>query len=335
MITDLHIIAEAGTNHGGRLPTAIRLADVAAQAGADSVKFQIIYPDGLYLPRICRDGHTSRNDVFEQRRAGSMVDDDYRRLASHCKDADVPMAASIFDQRGLDLLCELDSPFIKIASCDLNYSGLLRAVAERGRKMIVSTGMSSLGEIEKAIEEIFAAGHQDVVLMHCVSVYPCPVELMNLSFIDTLKTAFGLPVGISDHTESSVAGAAAIAKGATWVEKHVTLDRSAQGFDHVYAMEPTPFRDYVQDLRAVAAACAKPQNKVSQSEAEVRQRARRSLYAARDLEEGDILREDDVLIVRPEGRFAPDDLPLILGRRLARAVHAFEELSPSVLALEE
>jgi sialic acid synthase SpsE len=148
-----------------------------------------------------------------------------------------------------------------------------------------------------------------------------------LTFIDTIYSAFGLPVGLSDHTESSLAAVIGVSKGVTWIEKHFTLDRSLPGFDHAYAMEPDDFAAYVKDIRASEAACQQKIDKIGEAESVVKSRARRSLYASRNLEAGEILGIDDVLIVRPENALAPNDLNKILGKQLARSVQQYEPLS--------
>lgn len=327
MSSDVHIIAEAGTNHNGRTEVAERLIDVAAGAGADSVKFQIIFPDGLYLPKVYVEGRLTDNAVFQKRLAGMLPNGAFARLADHCRARGIRLSASVFDVRGIDLLCALDAPYLKIASCDLNNSRLLVQAAERGKRLVISTGMATLGEIERAVADVTAAGAEDIVLMHCVSEYPCPTERMNLGFIRTLSAAFGLPVGLSDHTESSLAAAAAVAMGVTWIEKHFTLDRSAEGFDHAYAMEPTGLEQYVRDVRAVSRACVPRPAKVGPGEAHVRTRARRSLYARRALDEGQMVTEADVLVVRPEGPLAPNDIDRVLGRVVRRPISQYEPLS--------
>jgi len=322
----VHLIAEAGTNHAGRRETAEELVRVAQQSGANSVKFQIIYPEGLYLPEFFQNGNYVANEVFEKRRAAMLSDDDWRRVHEFTRAQGLPFSASVFDRRGLALLDEFDAPYIKIASCDLNNTPFLCEAAALGRRLIVSTGMSTLAEVEAAVTAIFKEGPADLVLMHCVSMYPCPVAQMNLAFIDALRCAFGIPVGLSDHTESSLAVAIAIAKGVTWIEKHITLDRTAVGFDHAYAMEPASFAAYVKDVRASEAACRPQVNKVQPAEANVRQRARRALYAARDLGPGETLSETDFLIVRPEGPLRPDEATRVVGARTNRGFKRFEPL---------
>lgn len=322
----LHIIAEAGTNHGGDYAKAVQLAQIAQRAGADSVKYQVIYPEGLYLPKFYQEQGYEDNEVFKQRSKAMLSDEAYVQLRQACEELQIPFSASVFDQRGIDLLVKLNAPYIKIASCDLNNIPLLVKAAETGKKLIISTGMSSLADIDYAVEQIFRTGNHNLVLMHCVSVYPCPTELTNLSFIQTLKTAFGLPVGFSDHTENSVAAAIAVSMGVSWIEKHFTYDRKAEGFDHAYAMEPEAFEGYIHDLRQAERACTFASQKLSEQERVVRSRARRALYAARDLSLGETLTDADLLIVRPEGPLEPKNNTLIVGKVLNKPVKQYQPL---------
>jgi sialic acid synthase SpsE len=322
----LHIIAEAGTNHGGKLELGRRLVDIGAAGGADSIKFQVIYPEGLYLPRFYRDGRYEDSEVYQRRERGQLSDQDLERLAAYSRERRLAFGASVFDRRGLDLLDRLDADYIKIASCDLNHSALLRAAAERGRRLIVSTGMSSLGEIERAVVELSRGGAPELVLMHCVSVYPCPTALMNLGFLEVLHQAFGLPLGLSDHTEEALAATVAVAKGVVWIEKHITYDRAAEGFDHAYAMEPAAFQEYVAQVRRAAEANRVRWPKVGPEEETVKARARRALYAACDLQAGEVLSADQVLVVRPAGPLEPDALPGLLGRPTLRPIRRYEAL---------
>lgn len=328
----VHIIAEAGTNHNGSVATGESLIDVAVNCGANSVKFQMLFPEGLYVPKIYESGRYEESAVFCKRRELALAADDYRQLASACRMRSIPFSTSVFDRAGVDLLDELNPPYIKIASCDLNHSALLEYAAGRGRTLIVSTGMSTLAEIEQAVKDITATGHDDIVLMHCVSVYPCPLERANLSFIDTLKSTFGLEIGFSDHTRSSLAAVIAVSKGVTFIEKHITLDRCSPGFDHAYAAEPGVFADYIKDIRSAESACAPQSEKVGALEQEVRGRARRGLFAARDVAAGAVLTEQDVLVVRPAGPLAPNDVHQILGQRVVRPIDQYEPLSADMFA---
>lgn len=324
MTQPVHIVAEAGTTHEGDPETALRLVDIARDAGADSIKFQFINPPGLYLPRLRVSGVLEDNPAIAARQAQVIAQKDWRRIAARAREARIPFSASIFDQVSLEQLMELDPPYIKLASADTNNDGLIERVAATGRKILISTGMSDLGEVEHMVETLSRVGAKDVVILHCVSAYPCNPALANLRFIETLKTAFGLPVGFSDHTETSVASIAAVALGATWLEKHFTYDRSAKGFDHAYAMEPDMLKAYVADVRSAEAALTPRVPKVGEAEATVKQRARRALWAATDLPAGHVVSEADVLVVRPAGPLTPVDLPAILDRKLARSVAASE-----------
>lgn len=329
----LHVIAEAGTNHAGSLDLGRRLVDIARGAGAHSVKFQVIYPEGLYLPELPTPGGYAANEVFQKRAAMMLSDDEWRRLAAYAAEQGIPMSASVFDERGIALLDELDAPYLKFASCDLNNSRLLKQGAATGRPIILSTGMATLGEIERAVTDVLATGHRDVWLMHCVSAYPATLDQMNLGMIATLRAAFGLPVGLSDHTETSHAATMAIALGARFFEKHCTYDRAADGFDHAYAMEPGGLAAYVADVTAAAAAMTPGERKLRASEVQLKPRARRGLHAARDLAVGERITEADIVVVRPEGPLGPNDLPLIVGAEVRMPIRRLEAIHPASIAV--
>src|SRR5690606_17195681 len=229
---------------------------------------------------------------------------------------------------GLDLLSSLNPPYIKIASCDLNNIRFLRQVAETGRKVVLSTGMSTLKDIEKSVNEIEKSGNlQNFVLLHCVSVYPAKVEQTNMPFLSKLKSTFGLEVGFSDHTGDSLAAVMALSLGATWFEKHFTTDRTQEGLDHAYAMEEDGFTKYVEDLRAAEQALVPIPDKISEAERYTRKRARRSLYASRDMEVGELISDDDILCVRPEGVMDADEIDLIIGKRLTSPIKQYSPFS--------
>lgn len=331
----IKIIAEAGTNHNGDLGTALELVEAAKKAGADCVKFQIIYPEHLYVGKIMIDGEMRDNPVIDERRKFMLEDQDYHVLAKRCRDIGIAFSASVFDRLGVDLLVQLGVPFIKIASVDLNNLALLRYAGATGLKIILSTGFSTFDEINRSVDEIEKAGCQDLVIMHCVSVYPSSLRMSNLQFLDQLETAFPYPLGFSDHSPTSMASAIACAKGVTWFEKHITLSKKQEGFDHRYALEPDEFAQYVQDLSDTREACALHEEKLTKEELEVSLRARRSLYAGRDMQAGEVLAAPDVLIVRPSGYFAASDIDVVIGRRLSRDIKQYENLKPNHLSEEK
>jgi sialic acid synthase SpsE len=329
----VHIIAEAGSNYNGSVALGRKLNAAAAAAGADSVKYQIIFTDALYRPGDYAYGHYDIEEVRRIRKAGELRAEQWRELCEDARRAGIEFSASVFDTRGLDILCELDPPYIKTASCDLNNLRFLREVAERGRKMVVSTGMSSLQDIEKAVATLDKGGIRGdkLVLLHCVSAYPAPLDETNLSFLQTLRSAFGTAVGFSDHTLGREAACAAVALGASWLEKHFTVDRSLPGFDHKHSMEPDGLREYVKAVRGVEASMAPRTEKIGAAEAYTRQRARRGLYVARALPSGHALRQEDIVALRPESAYPADALDSLVGCRLRRDLNAFEPLSPAVL----
>lgn len=321
----VHIIAEAGTNHGGCLNTALNLARIGKDSGADSVKFQIIYPEGLYLPQLFNDGKYDKNEVFQMRQSMMMTDKEWGELSNFCQELQLPISASVFDVRGLMLLNSWDPPYFKIASCDLNYGELLREAADYGRKIILSTGMSTLPEIEEAVNILHKCGHKDLVIMHCVSAYPCSTEDMNLAFISDLAQ-FGFPLGLSDHTENSIAAVASLPLGVKYIEKHYTYDRSAQGFDHSYAMEPHMLKQYVDDIRKAEQALMPKVDKLTSVEQEISKRARRSLYAARDINPGTTLTREDILTVRPAGELEPNKIHSVIGQSTDQTIKKFQPI---------
>ena len=330
-MSSLYIIAEAGTNHNGDFQTARELILKAKGAGADAVKFQIIYPETLYVEKIYKDGLFEDNPVIEQRRRTMLTDEQYLELADYSRDLGINFTASVFDRRGVDLLSSLDAPFIKIASTDLNNFFLLRYAAKSGRKLVISTGLSTMEEISASLVTVEEAGCHDLVLMHCISVYPSSLRISNLQFIEQLKGRFAWPVGFSDHSPDSLAAVIALSKGCTWFEKHLTLDKTQEGFDHNYALEPDEFTQFVHDIRDAEEACSFHQEKLTDAEKQVSQRARRSLYAARDIAAGEVLRNDDILVVRPSGYYSAADIDRLIGRRLGRNIRRYENITPEHL----
>jgi sialic acid synthase SpsE len=327
MTDRVHIIGEAGTNHNADYANAERLVDIAIDAGCDSIKFQIIYPEGLYQDKLWVDGALIDNAVFGIREEGMLPDDDYRKVAKYAKDHGTAVSSSIFDEHGIDLLDELDPPYFKFASCDLNNSALLKKAAEKGRTMLMSTGMSTLGEVERAVKDVVSTGNENIVLLHCVSVYPAPMERMNMGFMTTLSKAFGFPVGFSDHTQNSLCAIAAVANGATWIEKHYTFDRTAEGFDHANAMEPEAFTQYVADIRATEAIMSPQVEKVGEVESGVAVNARRGVFYARNVAKGQPITAADLNVVRPASELAPNEAPLVVGRIARRDVKQYEAVS--------
>jgi N,N'-diacetyllegionaminate synthase len=330
----IHIIAEAGNNHNGSIITAKKLIDVAVDAKADSVKFQIIYPEGLYVEKINEENGLKDNPIIKIRQESMLKDYEYAELNDYCRKNKIQFTSSIFDNRGIELLVDLDTPYIKIASTDLNNLSLIHEAAKTGKKLIISTGMSILSEIERTVNFLTKEGHDKIVLLHCVSVYPAAEQLMNLSFIDILKSNFGFPVGLSDHTESNLSAIVAVGKNIEYIEKHITLDKKQKGFDHPYATEPNDFHKYVEDIRNAESANTLRENKMSSEERNVMNRARRGIYLGKNLNEGDIICFDDLLVVRPPSDFGADKIFKIIGKKIKNAKSKYSPLDFNDIELD-
>lgn len=322
-----HIIAEAGVNHNGRMDYAHKLIDIAAGAGADSVKFQIINPWGLYLPGDYKYGHYDIKSVIENRFSTVLSDEQYEELNQACKNKKIGFSGSVFDVKGLALLNSFNPPYIKVASCDLSNIRLLRHIADTGNKMILSTGMSTLKEIHFSLNELAKKNYNDIVLLHCVSIYPCPLEKSNVQMIKVFKDEFDYEVGYSDHTRSAEAAVAAYTLGARWFEKHFTFDNSLEGFDHKHAQNEEEFTYYIKAIREIESSLGKAEKKIDDKEAYTAERARRSLYAAHDLKAGQVIEDKDVLCVRPSNKLNPNQIDLLIGKTLKKDMVAYTPFS--------
>ena len=325
----IHIIAEAGTNNNGKIQKAKNLAKIAFDAGADSVKFQIINTWGLYLPGNYEYGKYKIEDVIKIRQEGEMTDEEYFDLFNYCQEIGIPLSSSIFDEKGLDLLLKFNPPYIKLASCDINNVKLLNTVAEKGVKVVVSTGMADIEEIEIGVNSLSKLKSEDIVILHCVSNYPAYLEQSNLRYLEVLKNRFQTSIGFSDHTGNSIAACMAMTLGATWFEKHFTEDKNQIGLDHIYAMEPEQLKQYVQDLRNAEIALKLKEIKIGEAEKLTKQRAKRSLYAARTLKAGEIISEQDVLCVRPENIMPAHHYFDIIGKKLIVDIDQYGPFSPN------
>lgn len=328
------IIAEAGSNHNGDRALAFRLIDLAAQAGASSVKFQFIFADGLYLPDYPEstgpDGPVySPSAVYTQRQREEMPETDWQAIWAHAAQVGITVSASVFCDRGIALLKRLGAPYVKIASTDLTNHALIAKACASFARVIVSTGMATLAEIDAMVRMVRDSHPEtDLHLMHCVSAYPCPLADANTARVALLRQAFGLPVGYSDHTGEDISAAMALVQGASFFEKHFTTDRSLPGFDHAHALDGPALHSYVRHLRDAAESLTRPPASLSAREQVTKIRARRGLYAARDLKAGHVLTAQDLLYVRPSTAFQATDPAQLIGRKLAQDTPRHAALGP-------
>ncbi|MGQ9371560.1 pseudaminic acid synthase [Azospirillum sp. A39] len=330
-----YVIAELSGNHGGELRRALALIEAAKTAGADAVKLQTYTADTITLDH---DGPGFRLEGGLW--AGRTLHDLYREahtpwdwhpaLFAHARSLGLTIFSSPFDATAVDLLERLDAPAFKIASYEIVDLPLIRRAARSGRPLIVSTGLATLGEIAEAVE---AAGGVPLALLHCVSGYPTPVEDCNLRTIAHLGAAFGVPAGLSDHTQGVAVPVAATALGAAVIEKHLVLSRADGGVDSAFSLEPAEFKAMVEAVRTAHAALGRVNYALEPSEAGGRD-YRRSLYVVADVAAGEALTPANVRSIRPGFGLPPKHLPAVLGRRAARALRRGEPLRWDMLAPE-
>jgi sialic acid synthase SpsE len=314
-----YVIAEAGSNHNRDLDMAKRLVDVAAAAGADAVKFQTFSGRALYSSRAPRFDYLE--NVSDQPPAELLEGLELPRewqpiLADHARQQGVEFLSSPFDRLAVDELDALDVAAFKVASFELVDLPLIRYMGERGRPIILSTGMATMGEIEEALDAARSGGADQLAVLQCASLYPAPPSIMNLRSIATMKAAFGIPAGLSDHTLGIHVAAAAVALGADLLEKHFTLDRSLPGPDHSFAIEPDELAAMVAHVREVEEALGDGVKRgPSEAEAaEMYSKARRSIVAAVRIPEGTRITREMLTVKRPGFGIKPKFIDAVVGR---------------------
>jgi N-acetylneuraminate synthase len=343
------IIAEAGVNHNGDLDTALRLIDAAVDAGADAVKFQTFIPEQLVAVTAPKANYQKKGGQPDETQAQMLArlalsESDHQRLLAHCQERGVGFLSTPFDRDSINFLVDgLGLDLLKISSGAVTHAPLLLAAGQSGAKIILSTGLSSLGEVEQALmvlafalinrsdspslsrfEAAFRsregreALRKNVTLMHCTSQYPTPLVDINLRAMDTMREAFGLEVGFSDHSLGISAALAAVARGARVVEKHFTLDSSFDGPDHKASLEVDELAAMVRGIREVEAALGSGQKGVTVSEQENRNVVRSSLTALVDIPVGTLFTLDNLGVKRPGTGISPIYYWSWLGRRASR-----------------
>jgi N,N'-diacetyllegionaminate synthase len=322
---NVFIIAEAGVNHNGSLDLALRLVDAAKASGADAVKFQTFRADLLATRSAHKAPYQERTTAnvesqFEMLQRLQLDAAAHRCLIDHCRQVGIQFLSSPFDAQSADLLATMDLPLYKVPSGEITNLPFLQHLAAKGRPLILSTGMSTLGEVEEAVHVLQAAGARQLTLLHCVTEYPAPYAEVNLRAMQTLKAAFGLPVGYSDHTLGIEVAVAAVALGAEVIEKHFTLDRSLPGPDHSASLEPDELQQMVAAIRHVEAALGNGIKTPAPCELPNLPVARKSVVAARSLPTGHLLVTGDLDIKRPGNGLAPKLLPTLIGRTLRAGV---------------
>jgi len=319
-------IAEIGSNHNGDMRLARKLIDEAVAAGADAVKFQSWTKDSL----VCKEEY-ERNTKYADttRHFGSLEEmiekyqftpEQHQEIATYCEKKEILFISTPFSMDEADLLEKLGVPFFKIASMDINHLPLLEHIGSKGKPVILSTGMSSLGEIERALTILRRAGSGPLCLLHCIAVYPPKYEDINLKNIQMLQRAFDVPVGFSDHTQGTSIPLAALALGACVIEKHFTLDHDMPGWDHWISADPVEMRQLTKEGMNIFNALGSEVRVINSDELAKKLAFRRSCVAAKLLPSGHIMTKQDLNYKRPGNGIHPDEFNYIIGRTLKRNV---------------
>ena len=329
------IVAEVGVNHDGELHTALELVDVAADAGADAVKFQSFEPAQLVtasspLASYQRRGASSEGGQREMLARLALGPDEHEAIVERCCERGIMFLSTPFDAGSAQMLAGLGVPAFKVGSGELTNLPLLERLSDYGLTILLSTGMSDLKEVAAAVSVIRAQAVA-LVLLHCTSSYPAPEDEANLRAIDTLREAFGVPVGYSDHCLGLAASLAAVARDACLLERHFTLDRDRPGPDHAMSLEPAELRELVDQVRAVEAMLGDGRKRPQPSEQELRTISRRSLVAARPLAAGEMITGESLAVKRPGDGLPPARLASLIGMRLALPLDVDEQLTEAHL----
>lgn len=319
-----YIIAEIGANHNGDMDLAKKMIDSAIDCGADAVKFQSWSPKTL----IAKEEY-DRNQKYDdspKKHFGSlkeMVEKYYLReeqhyeLKAYCDTKKVDFCSTPFSEYEVDLLDKCDVPFYKVASMDINNFQLLNYLADRGKPVILSTGMATLSEVDNALEVLAKKGCKEMALLHCISIYPPAYEDINLNNITMMQKTFGLPVGFSDHTIGFSIPLASVALGSCIIEKHFTTDKNLPGWDHEISADPYEMKIICKESANIAKSMGTFVKVVSKAEQEKKLKFRRSVVVSKDLKAGHVLTADDLTSKRPGTGISPDLLEQLIGRKLS------------------
>lgn len=318
-----YIIAEIGANHNGDMKLAKEMIDSAVSCGVDAVKFQSWSPKSL----IAKEEY-DRNQKYDdspKKHFGSlkeMVEKYYLReeqhyeLKEYCESKNVDFCSTPFSIEEVELLDKCDVPFYKVASMDINNVQLLNYLADRGKPVILSTGMATIGEIDHALELLYKKGCKDLSLLHCISIYPPAYEDIHLNNITTLQKTFGIPIGFSDHSIGFSIPLASVTLGACIIEKHFTTDKDLPGWDHMISADPYEMKIICQESANIARSMGSFVRTVSKAEEEKKAKFRRSIVVTKKLKAGHVLTTDDLTSKRPGTGISPELIHQLIGREL-------------------
>lgn len=317
------IIAEAGVNHNGDIAIAKKLVDVAVEAGVDAVKFQTFKADRL----ACKNADKAEYQLnttdntesqFDMLRRLELTEEMHIELLEYCKEKGIMFMSTPFDCESIDLLESMNLEIYKIPSGEITNYPYLKKIAQTGKKLIISTGMSTLQEIMEAMDVLYENGAKDVRVLHCNTEYPTPMKDVNLNAIKTMKDKLHIPIGYSDHTKGTEVAIAAVALGADIIEKHFTLDRNMDGPDHKASIEPEELNEMVRSIRNIELAMGSGIKTPSESERKNINIARKSIVAQTDIKNGEMFTEDNITCKRPGNGISPMRWNDVLGQTATR-----------------
>ncbi len=319
------IIAEAGVNHNGSYELAIKMVDEAKRAGADYVKFQTAKPElviSTFAPKAEYQKVTTgaAESQLEMCKAIHLPLTDYKPLKEYCDKVGIGFMSTPFDLVSIDVLESLDMDYYKIPSGEITNLPYLRKIASKHRPVILSTGMCEVEEVEAALQVLEQGGvkRSDIIVLHCNTEYPTPMADVNLRAMDDLRRSLGVEVGYSDHTKGIEVPIAAVALGATVIEKHFTLDKTMEGPDHKASLEPDELKAMVDAIRNIEQALGDGHKHVSPSERKNMDIARKSIVAARDIRKGEVLTEENITTKRPGNGISPMRWDSVIGTTAIR-----------------
>lgn len=318
----VYVIAEAGVNHNGDVELARQLIDAAKAAKADAVKFQTFKTENILthtasMADYQKENLGSEDTQFQMIKALELSHADFAALQTYADSIGIDFLSTPDDEDSLDFLADaLDLTWLKIGSGEVTNLPFLRRIAEKQKPMILSTGMSTIGEVERAVRTIQELNHQELVLLHCTTNYPCPPAEVNLRAMQTLQHAFNKRVGYSDHTIGTEVPVAAVALGAVMIEKHITLDKNMEGPDHRASLDPSEFREMVRQIRAIELALGSGIKWPNASEEKIKQQVRRRVVAARALEAGTVLTWEHLAFKRANVGIFVDQVDHLIGYKL-------------------
>lgn len=313
------IIAEAGVNHNGSLEIAKKLVDVAVSAGADAVKFQTFKADKLVVKQAPKAAYqnetTDKNETqHEMLKKLELTEEMHRELIKYCKEKNIMFLSTPFDIDSVNMLVGLGIDIIKIPSGEITNLPYLREVARQKKKVILSTGMSNMQEVKEAVQILKKYGAEDITVLHCNSQYPTPMKDVNLRAMVSMRDELKLPVGYSDHTKGIEVPIAAVAMGATVIEKHFTLDKTMEGPDHRASLEPNELKEMVIAIRNTEKAIGNYEKKITFSELENVQVARKSIVASTRINKGELFTESNLTTKRPGTGISPMKWDEVIGQ---------------------